>query len=117
MSKENKYTQLCVWPGVLKGKVTDEKFEADLFEMFGARVKYKCEVLTLPDLDDEGKVDPDTGERPDQFFYVHADDIPGFARPRLNAGIRWWEDVIVYNKHQNEHLYTQEFIDANPPTW
>jgi hypothetical protein len=30
-------------------------------------------------------------------------------------GIRWWEDVIVYN--DNSHLYPEEFIQENPPTW
>ena len=48
-------------------------------------------------------------------FSVHDEDIPKFAVPRLQMGIRWWEDVIVYN--DNKHLYTDQFLEANPPTW
>ena len=82
----------------------------------GVRIKFKCEVETLPDIEN-GKAVPDTGGRNDLFFYVHEDDIPKFALPRLQMGIRWWEDVISYNRINNEHLYTDEFIEANPPTW
>ena len=117
MAKGNKYTQLCVWPGVELGKYTKAEFERFMLDEFDARIKYKCEVRTLPDLDHGGNLEPDTGDRADTFFYVHADDIAEFAIPRLQAGIRWWEDVIVYNRHSNEHLYTKEFIRDNPPTW
>jgi len=30
-------------------------------------------------------------------------------------GIRWWEDVVKYNS--NEHLYTEEFLEAHPTAW
>ena len=66
-------------------------------------------------LDKNGNAEPDTGGRNDAFFYVHSEDIGGFAIKRLQMGIRWWEDVIKYN--DNSHLYTQEFLDTYPPTW
>jgi hypothetical protein len=81
----------------------------------GVRVKYHTEVQTLPDLNPSGNPIPETGGRNDLFFFVHDEDVSKFAVPRLHLGIRWWEDVIVYN--DNSHLYTQEFIQANPPKW
>ena len=108
------YTQLCVWPGTVLG----DSIPQDLVDFFqdemGVRIKYHTEVETLPDLEN-GKPVPDTGGRNDLFFFVHSDDAGKFAVPRLQMGIRWWEDVIVYN--DNAHLYTPEFIAANPPTW
>ena len=82
----------------------------------GVRIKYHTEVETLPDLDERGNPVPDTGGRNDIFFFVHSDDIAKFAAPRLVMGIRWWEDVIKYNDN-SKHLYTPEFIEANPVTW
>jgi hypothetical protein len=49
------------------------------------------------------------------MFYVHDEDVSGFAVPRLSMGIRWWEDVIKYN--DNSHLYPTEFIEQHPPKW
>ena len=108
------YTQLCVWPGTELGKSTPKDLEEFFLDEMGVRIKYHTEVKTLPDIKN-GRAVPDTGGRNDIFFYVHDEDVMGFAVPRLKMGIRWWEDVIVYN--DNSHLYTQEFIDANPPTW
>jgi hypothetical protein len=78
-------------------------------------VKYHTEVKTKPDIDENGEIVPGTGRRNDLFFYVHSDDISGFAVKRLQIGIRWWEDMIVYN--DNAHLYSEEFIKEHPPTW
>jgi hypothetical protein len=118
MSNKNQFTQLCVWPGTVlegeEGKISPQDFEAWMLENFGARIKYKCEVTTLPDVKN-GRAVPDTGGRNDVFFYVHSDDIGGFAVARLQVGIRWWEDVIKYN--DNSALYTEEFVNENPPTW
>ena len=114
MNKEN-YTQLCVWPGVSMGESTPTELEDFFMEKFGTRVKYKGEVTTLPDLNEDGTPDFNTGGRNDLFFYVHTDDLGKFSVPRLQAGIRWWEDVIKYN--DNSHLYTPDFIKENPPTW
>ena len=112
----NNFTQLCVWPGVLLGDSSIEEFESFFMSELGVRIKYHTEVETLPDLDERGNPVPDTGGRNDIFFFVHSDDIAKFAAPRLVMGIRWWEDVIKYNDN-SKHLYTPEFIEANPVTW
>lgn len=110
------FNQLCVWPGTVLGDSPSSELEEFFQSEMGVRIKFKCEVKTLPDVEN-GKVVPDTGDRNDLFFYIHDDDITKFAIPRLQMGIRWWEDVISYNKENNEHLYTDEFIEANPPKW
>lgn len=109
------YTQLCVWPGTVLGESTPQDLENFFLNEMKTRVKYHTEVQTLPDLDEDGNPDPETGGRNDLFFYVHADDVATFAVPRLQMGIRWWEDVVGYN--DNRHLYTEEFLNAHPLTW
>lgn len=111
---EKDFTQLCVWPGTVLGDSTPKDLEDFFLNEMGVRVKYHTEVETLPDVENDKAV-PDTGGRNDLFFFVHSEDIPKFAIPRLQMGIRWWEDVIVYN--DNKHLYTDQFLEANPPTW
>jgi hypothetical protein len=113
--KDNNYTQLCVWQGVVLDGFTTEEFVAWMKENFNARIKFECELRTLPDLDDYGNPIEDTGGRNDVFFYVHTDDIPHFAVPRLKAGIRWWEDVVGYN--DNKHLYPKDFLEQHELTW
>ena len=113
---ENEFSQLCVWPGTVLGDSPSSELEEFFLNEMGVRIKFKCEVETLPDIEN-GKAVPDTGGRNDLFFYVHDEDVMKFAIPRLQMGIRWWEDVISYNAEHNEHLYTDEFIEANPPTW
>jgi hypothetical protein len=112
---ENQFTQLCVWPATIIGQENADEFETFFKDEFNVRVKYLTEVKTLPDLDKNGNAEPDTGGRNDAFFYVHSEDIGGFAVKRLQMGIRWWEDVIKYN--DNSHLYNEEFINQYPPTW
>jgi hypothetical protein len=111
----NQFKQLCVWPGTLLGESTPQEFEQCFLDEMGVRVKYHTEVKTLPDLDRYGRPIPDTGYRNDLFFFVHDEDAIKFAVPRLQMGIRWWEDVVKYN--DNRHLYTEEFLEANPTTW
>lgn len=111
---KNDFTQLCVWPGTVLGDSTPKDLEDFFLNEMGVRVKYHTEVETLPDIEN-GKAVPDTGGRNDLFFFIHTEDIPKFALQRFQFGIRWWEDVIVYN--DNRHLYTDEFLEANPPTW
>jgi len=115
MNTENKYTQLCVWPGTIVEDHEIEEFEDWVQDTFDTRIKYHTQIKTKPDIDKNGNIIPDTGERNDLFFYVHTDDIDKFAVKRLQIGIRWWEDVIVYN--DNSHLYSEEFIKEHPPTW
>ena len=111
----NQSKQLCVWPGTVLGKSTPQELEQFFLDEMGVRVKYYTEVKTLPDLDEYGEPIPDTGDRNDLFFFIHDDDTSKFALPRLRMGIRWWEDVVKYN--DNRHLYTEEFLEANPTTW
>lgn len=111
----NKYTQLCVWSGVTLEDNTPLQLEEFFLDEMHTRIKYHTSVNTLPDLNESGDPIPDTGGRTDLFFYVHNDDIAKFAVPRLKIGIRWWEDVIVYN--DNAHLYTEEFINNHPAAW
>jgi hypothetical protein len=115
MDSENKFTQLCVWPGTDLGDTSPTEF-VEFFKENGYRVKFDSVQITNPDLDENKEPVPDTGGRSDIFFYIHDDDTARFAVPRLSMGIRWWEDVISYNKG-NEHLYTKEFIDSHPVTW
>ena len=110
------YTQLCVWPGTVLGDSTPEDLEKFFLEEMNTRIKYHTEVLTNPDLDENGNPIPDTGGRNDLFFYVHTKDIPQFAVPRLRMGIRWWEDVISYND-SSHHLYSKEFLEDHAVTW
>lgn len=111
----NNYNQLCVWPGTIIGPDQINDFEEYMLDELNTRVKYECEVKTLPDLDDDGNDVEGTGGRNDAFFYVHDEDIQHFAIPRLKMGIRWWEDVIKYNN--NSHLYTEEFLEKYPSKW
>ena len=112
--ENNNFTQLCVWEGVTLDGFTIQEFENYMFDNFGTRIKHETEVTTLPDLDGNGNPIPETGGRNDVFFYTHTDDIPKFAVPRLQAGIRWWEDVISNN---GSHLYPQEILDKYKLTW
>jgi hypothetical protein len=109
------FTQLCVWPGTTLGNSTADDLVNFFAEDMGVRIKYKGEVETLPDVNENGTILEGTGGRIDQFFYVHDEDVGKFALPRLKMGIRWWEDVVKYN--DNTHLYTPEFLEENPTTW
>jgi len=113
---EKKFNQLCVWPGTLLEENQIPDFVNFFKEEMGVRVEYKTTLITKPDLDENGNEEPETGGRHDVFFYIHDEDIPLFAVPRLSLGVRWWEDVISYNENSS-HLYPQEFIQDNPPTW
>jgi hypothetical protein len=106
------FKQLCVWPGTLVGLEEVERFESFFKDEFGVRIKYAEEVLTNPD---PGETLEQSGGRNDVLFWVHDEDIAGFAIKRLQMGIRWWEDVIKYN--DNSHLYTKEILDKYLITW
>jgi hypothetical protein len=110
------FTQLCVWQGTLLGDSSIEDFEGFFLTELGTRIKFHKILLTNPDVDTNGRVVPETGGRSDVFFYVHEEDVSKFAVPRLKMGIRWWEDVIVYNEG-NQHLYPEDFIEQHQPMW
>ncbi len=112
---KNKFNQLCVWTGT---SLEDNSVEdlVNLFQSkFNARIQFAEETITNPDIDDNNNPILNTGGRHDLLFYIHDDDISSFALKRFNVGIRWWEDVIKYNK--NSHLYTAEIVSKYPPKW
>jgi len=104
---ESKFTQLCVWPSTTLGENTVEDLVQFFVDTFDTRIKFEEIVLTLPDKKD-GIIVKDTGGRSDIFFYAHTDDLSKFSVPRLNYGIRWWEDVVGNGSHQ---IYPKEIID------
>jgi hypothetical protein len=106
------YKQLCVWPGCSLGDSSVEEFESWFKDELGVRIKYAEEVLTNPD---PGETIEQSGGRSDLFFWLHDEDVAGWAIQRLQLGIRWWEDVISYN--DNSYLYPQKIIDKYPVTW
>jgi len=106
------YSQMCVWPATT---VTDEDVDSgelqDFFkESFNLEhpIKVVGCVTTLPDEEHRDMEDPPTGGRHDFMFFVHGADTGKFAIPRLQYGIRWWEDVVGNNSHT---IYPQEFLE------
>ena len=92
------FKQVCVWPSTCVGLEKVEQFKEFMLDNFKARVEYLEEIVTSPDFKNNQPV-LGTGGRNDVFFGVHTDDIASFAIPRLQAGIRWIEDVL-----DNENL-------------
>ena len=111
----SKFNQLCVWPATTLGDSKPQELVNFFQQEFNTRIQFEQEVITNPDLDKNGDEIKDTGGRTDLLFYVHDDDITSFAIPRLQAGIRWWEDVVSYN--DNSHLYSKEILDKYPVKW
>lgn len=102
MKNQSPFTQLCVWEGVKVGKKKIDEFVAHMENEFKIRVKYAEEVRV--------------GKRIDTFFYIHSDDILKFAVPRLQVGIRWWEDVTASVNGGGLH-YTWDVLCKYPNTW
>ena len=68
----------------------------------GARIQYLEQVLTEPDIDEDGCRIEGTGGRSDLLFAVHNDDMGiSLSLLRLQFGMRWIEDVIRYNDNAN----------------
>ena len=109
------YEQVCIWPGCTLGDKTPQEFEEFMKSELGVDVKFLEIVFTNPDLDETGKPVPDTGGRSDLFFALKDADVPKFAVPRLEYGIRWLEDAIYYNN--NEHLYPKKILETYPKRW
>ena len=108
----SEFNQLCVWPGTVVGD--SKKIQKDFVKYFkdemGVTVKYETEVKTLPDTPEC----TETGGRNDLFFYIADDDVGKFAVPRLQMGIRWWEDVLGNGA---SNLYTEEFLEKYKKSW
>ena len=104
------YNQLCV----MEGTLMPEGGAKELVEFFknemGVNIHFETEVKTLPDTPEC----TETGGRSDLFFYIADDDISKFAVPRLQMGIRWWEDVLG---NGNGKLYPSEILEKYPKTW
>ena len=107
---ENQFNQLCVMEGTLMPEGGAKELETFFKNEMVVTVHFETEVKTLPD-------EPGctlTGGRNDLFFYIADDDIGKFAVPRLQMGIRWWEDVLG---NGNGKLYPEEILEKYPKTW
>ena len=107
---KGKYNQLCVLEGTIMPEGGAKELETFFKDEFGVKVKFETEVKTLPDK--PGCTE--TGGRNDIFFYIADDDIMKFAVPRLQMGIRWWEDVLG---NGNGKLYPTEVLEKYEKTW
>ena len=106
---KGKFNQLCVWPGTVVGdsKKVQEDFVKFFKDELGVTVKYETEVKTLAD-------ETGPGGRNDLFFYIADDDVMKFAIPRLQMGIRWYEDVLG---NGGDKLYPTEVLEKYEKTW
>lgn len=105
------YNQLCCIQGI-----TDDLDDLKplLEREFDIRVKMADAYLTLPTPGAPDTGGRHMGGRRDILFYVHDDDTMKFAVPRLQFGIRWWEDILG-NGHDS--TIPQEILDKYPNTW
>ena len=104
------FNQLCVLEGTLMPDGGAEELVKFFKDNMGVTVKFETQVETLPDTPEC----TETGGRNDIFFYIADEDIAKFAVPRLQMGIRWWEDVLG---NGGGKLYTEEFLEKYPKTW
>ena len=109
ITRNPKFTQVCVWPGTVVGQDDIENFVEFIWDEFGVRVQYLEEIKTNPDTDQGVEVEG-TGGRNDVFFAVHDDDVGKFAVARLIVGIRWLEDVLS-PINNNRDLYPSRVSD------
>lgn len=107
---DDDFKQLCVIQGCKLGESTEDDFINIFKKDFGVRVKFCEEVIT-----NGSKERNEEGGRTDIFFYIHDDDILDFAFKRIAFGVRWWEDVVVYN--DGAYLYPQAILDKYVPQW
>ena len=106
----NKFNQLCVLQGTIMPDGGAKELENFFKEQMGVTVKFETQVKTLPDTPEC----TETGGRNDLFFYIADDDVGKFAVPRLQMGIRWWEDVLGNGA---SNLYTEEFLEKYKKGW
>ena len=107
---ENQFNQLCVLQGTIMPEGGAKELEAFFKNEMGVTVKFETEVKTLPDTPEC----TETGGRNDLFFYIADDDIGKFAVPRLQMGIRWYEDVL---SNGGGKLYPTEVLEKYEKTW
>ena len=106
----SEFNQLCVLQGTIMPDGGAEELEKFFKEEMGVTVKFETQVKTLPDTPEC----TETGDRNDIFFYIADDDIGKFAVPRLQMGVRWWEDVLGNGA---SNLYTEEFLEKYKKGW
>ena len=104
---KKQFNQLCVMEGTLMPEGGAKELESFFKDEMGVEVRFETQVKTLPDETGEGG-------RNDLFFYIADDDIGKFAVPRLQMGIRWWEDVLG---NGNGKLYPTEVLEKYEKTW
>ena len=107
---KGKFNQLCVLQGTIMPEGGAKELEAFFKNEMGVTVKFETEVKTLPDTPEC----TETGGRNDLFFYIADDDIGKFAIPRLNMGIRWYEDVL---SNGGGDIYPTEVLEKYKKTW
>ena len=90
MKKEDSI--LCVWPATVIEPDEADNFNEWLADEFSVNGEYVEGFETLPDME------PGSGGRIDTLFRVANADVPKFAVPRLNYGIRWYSDYIDQNR-------------------
>ena len=104
---DDNFKQAVVWPGTIVADDQAIELEAFILEALGTRAKYIGCFRTLPGAGGEGG-------RADAVFYVHSEDIPKFAVPRLKFDMRWVEDVLdnearrIVNGEQAFTIYIPE---------
>ena len=106
----SEFNQLCVLQGTIMPDGGAKELEKFFKEEMDVTVKFETQVKTLPD----NPECTETGGRNDLFFYIADDDIGKFAVPRLQMGIRWWEDVLGNGA---SNLYTEEFLEKYKKGW
>ena len=106
----SEFNQLCVLQGTIMPAGGAKELENFFKEQMDVTVKFETQVKTLPDTPEC----TETGGRKDLFFYIADDDIGKFAVPRLQMGIRWWEDVLG---NGGGNLYTEEFLEKYKKGW
>jgi len=97
IGRPDEYQQVCVWPGMSVSKEDRHEFQ-EHFLAQGFRLILMETIITGPDRDENGNVDPETGGRIDTIFSVHNDDVMKFAITRIDMGIKWIEDVLDNEK-------------------
>ena len=104
------YNQLCVMEGTLMPEGGAKELVKFFKDEMKVDVHFETQVKTLPDTPEC----TETGGRNDLLFYIADDDIGKFAVPRLQMGIRWWEDVLG---NGNGKLYSSEILEKYSKTW
>lgn len=107
---DENFKQLCVWHGVTIEDGEEQDFVKYFEENFEVRVKFAEMTITNSSMERN-----EEGGRPDILFYIHDDDVLKFAEPRLEVGIRWWEDVVFYN--DNAYLYSDDILEKYSVNW